>query len=54
MMKKIQILLIGLMFAMPCSMLAQSYVHGNVNGVGHVSMAKVNAVIVVSSGVKRT
>lgn len=51
MMKKIQILLIGLMFAMPCSMLAQTYVYGDVNGDGEVSIADVNDVIGVILGV---
>ena len=50
MMKKIKILLIGLMFTMPCSVLAQNYVYGDVNGDGEVSIADVNAVIDVILG----
>jgi hypothetical protein len=47
MMKKIQFLLIGLMFIMPCSLFAQNYVYGDVNGDGEVSIADVNAVIAI-------
>ena len=50
MMKKIQFLLIGLMFIMPCSLFAQNYVYGDVNGDGEVSIADVNAVIGVILG----
>ena len=50
MMKKIKILLIGLMFTMPCSVLAQNYVYGDVNGDGEVTIADVNAVIDVILG----
>lgn len=50
MMKKIQILLIGLMFTMPCSVLAQNYVYGDVNGDGEVTISDVNAVIAVILG----
>ena len=50
MMKKIKILLIGLMLTMPCSVFAQNYVYGDVNGDGEVSIADVNAVIGVILG----
>jgi len=49
-MKKIQILLIGLMFAMPCCVFAQNYIYGDVNGDGEVSISDVNAVISVILG----
>lgn len=45
MMKKIQFLLIGLMFIMPCSLFAQNYVYGDVNGDGEVSVADVTRLI---------
>lgn len=50
MMKKILILLIAMMFTMPCSMLAQNYIYGDVNGDGEVTIADVNAVIGVILG----
>lgn len=50
MMKKIKILLIGLMLTMPCSVFAQNYVYGDVNGDGEVNIADVNAVVGVILG----
>ena len=50
MMKKIKILLIGLLFTMPCSVLAQNFVYGDVNGDGEVNIADVNAVVGVIMG----
>ena len=50
MMKKIKILLIGLLFTMPCSVLAQNFVYGDVNGDGEVNIADVNAVVGVILG----
>lgn len=50
MMKKIQILLIGLMFSFPCNLFAQSYLYGDVNGDGEVNVSDVNAVIGVILG----
>ena len=44
-MKKIQILLLGLVFTLPCSVIAQNYLYGDVNGDGEVNIADVNAVI---------
>ena len=38
------------MFIMPCSLFAQNYVYGDVNGDGEVSIADVNAVIGVILG----
>jgi hypothetical protein len=50
MMKKIKILLIGLMLTMPCSVFAQNYVYGDVNGDGEINIADVNAVVGVILG----
>lgn len=50
MMKKIQILLIGLMFTMPCSVLAQNFIYGDVNTDGEVNIVDVDAVISVILG----
>ena len=50
MMKKIQILLIGLMFTMPCSVLAQNFIYGDVNSDGEVNIVDVDAVISVILG----
>ena len=50
MMKKIKILLMGLMLTMPCSVFAQNYVYGDVNGDGEVNIADVNAVVGVILG----
>lgn len=49
-MKKIQILLIGLMFAMPCCVSARNYIYGDVNGDGEVNVSDVNAVVGVILG----
>ena len=45
MMKKIQLLLIGLLLAFPYSGQAQNYLYGDVNNDGEVNIADVNAVI---------
>ncbi len=50
MMKKIQLLLIGLMFIMPCSSFAQNFIYGDVNGDNEVTISDVNAVIGVILG----
>lgn len=50
MMKKIQILLLGLMFSLPCNLVAQTFVYGDVNGDGEVNISDVNAVIGVILG----
>ena len=50
MMKKIKILLIGLMLTMPCSVFAQNYVYGDVNGDGEVNIADVNVIIDIILG----
>ena len=50
MMKKFKILLIGLLFTLPCSVFAQNYVYGDVNGDGEVNIADVNAVVGVILG----
>lgn len=50
MMKKIQILLFGLMLALPCSVFAQNFLYGDVNGDGEVNVSDVNAVVSVILG----
>ena len=50
MMKKILIFFIAMMFTMPCSVLAQNYIYGDVNGDGEVTVADVNAIIGVILG----
>ena len=50
MMKKIQLLLILLMFIMPCGSFAQNFIYGDVNGDGEVNIADVNAVVGVILG----
>ena len=50
MMKKIRLLLIGLMLAMPCSVFAQNYLYGDVNCDGEVNISDINAVIGVILG----
>lgn len=50
MMKKIQIFLVGLMLFMPCSVLGQNFLYGDVNGDGEVDISDVNAVIGVIMG----
>lgn len=46
-MKKIQFLLLGLVLILPCSVFAQNYLYGDVNGDGEVNISDVNAVISV-------
>lgn len=50
MMKKIQFLLLGLMFIMPCSAFGQKFLYGDVNGDGEVNISDVNTVIGVILG----
>jgi hypothetical protein len=45
MMKKLQLLLFGLLFAIPYSGFAQNSIYGDVNGDGEVNIADVNAII---------
>ena len=45
MMKKIQLLLVGLLLAFPYSGQAQNYLYGDVNNDGEVNIADINAVI---------
>ena len=44
-MKKIQILLLGLVLTLPSNVFAQNYLYGDVNSDGEVNIADVNAVI---------
>ena len=50
MMKKLQLLLFGLLFAIPNSGFAQNSIYGDVNGDGEVNIADVNAVVSVILG----
>ena len=44
-MKKLKLLIFGLLFAFPYSGFAQNYIYGDVNGDGEVNIADVNALI---------
>lgn len=50
MMKNLQLLLFGLLFAIPYSGFAQNSIYGDVNGDGEVNIADVNAVVRVILG----
>ena len=45
MMKRIKLLIFGLLLALPCSVCAQDFIYGDVNGDDEVNVADVNAVI---------
>ena len=50
MMKKLKLLIFGLLLAFPYSGFAQNYIYGDVNGDGEVNIADVNAVVSVILG----
>ena len=50
MMKKLKLLIFGLLFAFPYSGFAQNSIYGDVNGDGEVNIADVNAVVSVILG----
>ena len=50
MMKKLKLLIFGLLFVFPYSVFAQNSIYGDVNGDGEVNIADVNAVVSVILG----